>query len=673
MRSPTVAISDLVVVSSVEHEVLDVGLKGITLKNLQTLEVSVVTRAVLADLLPVRPDTGAFMAPELDRASGEQLAAARALAAHIEEVLTGKHPDHEELDPLFALNVPMGEKDAAKARQLTRAGFRMSARTFRRKREDYTGHPSGRNLAALLDGRSVRITDPWASIPDDYIAAITDEIRVRIGYSTTTSRPTRIAVMERVEAMHPDETVVHPNNKTLNKWIKVVDRDRMLSRSARQRHSIGKRPKWVWRSRPAIAPGLEVQIDSSKFDVMCRTKNGSTARGTLVAMIDKRTRTVLATGVYVSANKGIDLAHLLARALRPRSARQSRFRLPSLDLPRMPWMKHLGESELRDLDTRVPFIFPERIMVDNGADYRSEVFRSACAYFGISLSFAPSGSPTYKAVVEHFFDVVSSLFAERLPGYIARESAHRRRRDPDPATLLTIDELADLFEEWVTVVWQNRPNGGLRDPYDRRRSLSPNAAYLAAMDVSDPVPLPITGEQYLSLLPVQYRKIRADGIELGTYRYDSEELALLRGRPSGDRRHNDRWEVRHDEWDLSAVWVHDTSKDRWIECERIDGDARDAPFGEHVRKRTRRILRQLPIIDDEAASNLIPAIVAALPESRTAADAEAERRDRAMEERRRSGAPERHRLFDEEHLLERRFDVDDFIPMDVFDPARGAR
>ncbi len=103
-------------------------------------------------------------------------------------------------------------------------------------------------------------------------------------------------------------------------------------------------------------------------------------------MIDKRTRTIVASGVFDRSTKGIDLTVLLARALAPRRVRRTANRLQHLNLPVMPWAKDLTDEDRVDYDDRVPFIYPQRLIMDNGADWRSKVFMSGCARFGIDVT-----------------------------------------------------------------------------------------------------------------------------------------------------------------------------------------------------------------------------------------------------------------------------------------------
>jgi putative transposase len=58
---------------------------------------------------------------------------------------------------------------------------------------------------------------------------------------------------------------------------------------------------------------------------------------------------------------------------------------------------------------------PARFLTDNGANYRSRVFRTACATLGIELVYAPPRRATYKARLERFFLTVRLKFLPMLP------------------------------------------------------------------------------------------------------------------------------------------------------------------------------------------------------------------------------------------------------------------
>lgn len=62
-----------------------------------------------------------------------------------------------------------------------------------------------------------------------------------------------------------------------------------------------------------------------------------------------------------------------------------------------------------------------------------------------------------------------------------------------------------LFDEWVIACWQNRPHEGLSHTWGESRDLSPNETYAACVGISGYVPLSLTGDDYIGLLPVVFR------------------------------------------------------------------------------------------------------------------------------------------------------------------------
>ncbi len=92
-------------------------------------------------------------------------------------------------------------------------------------------------------------------------------------------------------------------------------------------------------------------------------------------------------------------------------------------------------------------------------------------------------------------------------------------------------------------VWQNRPHDGLRDPLAPGRALTPNERYAALIDVAGYVPVPLSPEDYIELLPAAWRVINSYGVKIGLRTYDSGELIPYRRQHSGIEAKHGRWEV----------------------------------------------------------------------------------------------------------------------------------
>ena len=165
----------------------------------------------------------------------------------------------------------------------------------------------------------------------------------------------------------------------------------------------------------------------------------------------------------------------------------------------------LPHARLLDIDTRMeaaaarPVIVPDTIVIDGGKVFVSDTFTRACERLGISVQRARPATPTDKAIVEATFCVDQHPVLpargriHRLERHAAR---HRRDRRVD------VPELQDLLDEWLLAGWQPRPHDALRDPLAPRRALSPNEKYAALVAAAGYLPLTLSGEDYLELLPV---------------------------------------------------------------------------------------------------------------------------------------------------------------------------
>ena len=94
-------------------------------------------------------------------------------------------------------------------------------------------------------------------------------------------------------------------------------------------------------------------------------------------------------------------------------------------------------------------------------------------------------------------------------------------------------DLQDLLDEWLLCGWQCRPHDALRDPYFPRKALSPNDKYAALVAAAGYLPVTLTGEDYLELLPVAWRQINDYGIQIDYRTYDAPELGPHRREHSG--------------------------------------------------------------------------------------------------------------------------------------------
>lgn len=134
-------------------------------------------------------------------------------------------------------------------------------------------------------------------------------------------------------------------------------------------------------------------------------------------------------------------------------------------------------------------------------------------------------------------------------------------------------------------------------------AVSPNDAYTAMVARSGYVPVPRQAADYVELLPVEWRIINEEGITYGNRVYDSAELNPYRRTGSGVNTRNGRWEIHHDPYDVTAIWVRNHHRGGWITAPWVHRDIVGQPFSaaiyEHVRRQTATI--GTPVGDDYIA------------------------------------------------------------------------
>ncbi|MBT8227487.1 MAG: DDE-type integrase/transposase/recombinase [Dactylosporangium sp.] len=561
------------------------GLAGTSVR-LRSEEVGA-DQVVLAGHLMASPDftlVGAGPAPQvepfglLDALPADVLAAAKQWECHIVEVETGLEP-HPPPDA-----IPKPEYDPARhslaERQRTKgAELGVSYRTVENRRLRY----AAQGLWGLVDQRAVR---PW-EMTGRADARLVEAVREIIAEQTDASTGTRSRlirrVVKRVEQIHGPGVVPLPGRTAFYELVDRLSQGRHTFGSAVTRRQMANRPAGLFTPTFASRPGEQVQIDSTPIDVMVILDDGLPVRADMTLAVDVATRTICAGVLRPVGTKAVDAALLLAKMLVPEPMRPGWANALRLSASRMP------HARLVDIDTRMreaaarPVIVPDQIVIDHGRVFVSETFIRACDRLGISVQACRPGTPTDKGVVEATNASVKTLFAQHVAGYTGGNPTMRGR---DVTGEWTIGELQDLLDEWL-ICWQHRPHDDLRDPYQPRRVLTPNEKYAALVAVAGYLPLILSGEDYLELLPVEWRRITDEGITINNRTYNDVALGPYRNDRSGIVAKGNRWEVHVDPYDVSQV--HLRTRDGWITVPWIYLPMVSAPFADFTWRHARRL------------------------------------------------------------------------------------
>ncbi|PBA71912.1 integrase [Mycobacterium avium] len=460
--------------------------------------------------------------------------------------------------------------------------------------------------------------------------------------------------------------------------------------SARTRRSLAKQPEKPFGALTVARPGEMVEIDSTPLDVLVVLDDATVDRVELTGMVDNATRSIPAA-VLRPTTKAVDAALLLARALTPEpmrpgwvdALRMSRSVLPHHRLTEI-------DQRLEDAAAR-PVIAPETIVCDHGKAYLSQTFRQACCTLGINLQPAHPDVPTDKPKVERTLQSVAALFAQEVAGYVG-SSVERRGKNADQNAVWSIVELQALLDEWIVAVWQNRPHDGLRDPVTPGKALTPNEKYAALVEFAGYVPMPLTGEDYIELLPAKWRTINSYGVRINNRTYDAKALNPHRHQDSGVQARKGQWEVHHDPYDVSRIWVRNHHDGGWMMATWTHLRSAPVPFGESIWQQARSVLAQrggdTPTEDElaRAATDLLDRAASGPPDSAERLDAKQRRaagRNRVTAEPRwpRPAPP----LVDDDQEKspaaadgtnddnDEQIDVSKVIPLPVFDARKEAK
>lgn len=599
-----------------------------------TVSVSVLLAAEDFAVLGARPRPGMPAVSVLDGLPGEAVDKARWWQRHIVEVLTGVPPDAEEgtvprpeYDPaVFTLT----RREQAKAAELTACGHPVTARAVAWRRRRY----QEQGLAGMVDNRVRRRMPPHGRSD----AAVVAAMRQAIGEAADESTRTAAFVFRRTRQILAGEGGGEagklPSERTLYRLFGRLEAGRHTTGSAKTRRSLAARPEGPFGRVTAAAPGDVMQIDSAPLDVLVRLDDGVTARVDLTGIIDVATRTVTAA-VLRPTTKSVDASVLLARTVTPEPMRPGWPQAMRMSESALPFRRMLSIDERLEHAAARPVIIPQVITVDHGKVFVSESFKASCAFLGVSFQPARKATGTDKPHIERMLGSVATMFAQYVSGYTGRSPEYRGRGTEEKA-VWSLPELQDLLDQWLIAEWQNRPHDGLRDPLHPGRAFSPNEKYAALTETAGYVPLALSPDDYIELLPATWRAVNAYGIKISRRVYDGKELNPLRMQHSGVTARKGLHEVHCDPYDISRVWVRDHRDGGWITVFWTQLHRVAAPFGELAWDHARKLM---PAATEAELADAVEDLLTRAGQGPGDAAAASGKRDRRVAARTRAAGP----------------------------------
>lgn len=202
---------------------------------------------------------------------------------------------------------------------------------------------------------------------------------------------------------------------------------------------------------------------------------------------------------------------------------------------------------------------PERIYVDNGADFHGVALKRGCAAHGIEIDYRPIGKCHYGGIIERVIGTLMQL-VHQLPGTTfsnIKEKGEYRSEDKASLTLLEL-------EKWLIIAIANyyhkKLHSGLKKPpLDQYRDRilgtenSPGLGYPAKIN---------DGERFLiDFLPIEFRSLQRHGFMLDHIAYYNNSLSPF----LANRGRHSKFLIRRDPRDLSKIYVLEPKSQEYIE------------------------------------------------------------------------------------------------------------
>ena len=561
---------------------------------------------------------------------------------HILEVLHGLPPGAEPGTtprPGYGPGTSVTSRQKTKAAELVVLGHELKSGAVGLRRRRYM-EDGLVGLARLVDHRPGRKRKEFGDAPDAVVAAMRQAIKEGVETSTRNGAYLIWRTGEIIRDNGGDLAEL-PSRRTLYRLLDRLAAGTHATGSAVTRRSMAHGAAAPFGELTVSAPGEVMQIDSTPLDVMVRLDNGVVGKVELTGMIDVASRTLTAA-VLRPTTKSVDASVLLARTVTPELMRPGWIDALKMSRSVLPHRRLLTIDERLEHAAAKPVIVPEMIVCDHGKVFVSHNFRASCRFLEIDFQPTHKGSPFEKGHIEKMLGSVATMFAQFLPGYTGRNTDHRGRH-PEEENLWSLPELQDLLDEWIVAKWQNRPHEGLRDPGHPGRLFTPNQKYAALVEACGYVPVALSGQDYIELLPATWRAVNSYGIRINNRTYDAPELGPMRRRDSGITAKRGLWEVHRDPYDVSRVWVRNHRGDgEWVPATWKHLNRAPVPFGDLAWD---HVSHQLPKATEEELAEAVAALLTrahagpARPAAKTSRKAATAKKDRRVAARTKATAP----------------------------------
>jgi putative transposase len=278
-----------------------------------------------------------------------------------------------------------------------------------------------------------------------------------------------------------------------------------------------------------------VQIDHSPVDLIVVEPQSRLPIGRpyLTLAIDVYTRCILGMLVTLEAPSATSVGLCLAHVVLDKGTW-----LEALELEKDLWPMH-GK--------------PEKIHLDNAAEFKSEALKRGCEQHGIERDYRPKRQPHFGGVIERVIGTAMHRVHE-LPGTTFSSVKERGKYDPAANASLTLREL----EKWLTLAIATY-HGSVHTAL----KTTPGSFWIQSRALLREISCPVQHERefLVDFLPVLERRIGRTGFTLDHITYYSDFLKPW----IANRQRLQKFIIRRDPRDLSHIWVLDPLSRQYLE------------------------------------------------------------------------------------------------------------
>ena len=396
---------------------------------------------------------------------------------------------------------------------------------------------------------------------DELVTAVINEFYLH------KQRPTIEQTIREVQRVASQKGLDSPSRRTIRQRIlRISEEERLRKRGQKEKAKNKFTPK------PNSFPNVDfplsvIQIDHTPVDLIIvdNQYRKPIGRPYLTLAMDVYSRMI--TGYYLSldASSVTSVAMCIARSILPKE------RL---------LLDHNVKGEW------AVFGYPNKIHVDNGADFRSLDLSKSCEAHGIALEFRPVGRPEFGGHIER----VIGTFMKEVHGLSGTTFSNTKEKDTyqsEAEAVMTLDEFETWLINYIVNVYHKRTHSALgMSPVQKwRLGIFGDKDHVGCGYPQMPV-----DEQTLLLdfLPSEKRTIQHNGVTIDGLRYYDVALNMYIN-DSDENGKSKEFLFRRDPRNIGRIWFYDPKLKRYFPIPFADQSLPDMSIWEY--KQVRQFLK----------------------------------------------------------------------------------